>query len=469
MTDSLKTKVTRRALLQGTGAVAIALPALEVSSRHADAQESDPPERLVSVFFGQGLPPEMFEQPGGGGAPVFSGPLAPLAPFAEDLALVRNLRHVPATGDPHDVGPLSAFTGFGPNGATAGGPSIDQVALEALHPQGVPTRIPTLAAGGFHREGGFKRHVRCWKSDLSPAALPQESPTELFRQLFGQAEPTAPDPALEKRALYRRSVLDAVRGSYQHALGAASPYGRSSKQRIEEHLERVRELEVRVATLTPVTCKTPQPPGNLGAEKGQTDERRGGGSGGVSLVAPEWNAVIRTQIELFVLALRCDITRFGNMIFQSGGDRVRLSGEYRYKGELITDFNDDETSHEYFHAWRTPQAEALVRNHLHFMLGQVAYLLEQLKAQESAPGAGNLLDESLVMITTELGDSATHSYRGVFHALSGASNRLKTGVVLDAGGDYGPSLYNACLKGIGVNTKMGDPRVRDEELSAILV
>lgn len=465
-------RISRRQALRGAAGALIALPALE-HFRPRSAQSALPPgdPRVITFFFGQGLPREMFEQPAGDSSPQFEGSLAPLAPFADHLGLVQGVSHVRASGDPHDVGPLSSLTGRAPNGGQAGGPSLDQVILNELHPGGSPTRIPTLSAGAFHREGGLTRHVRSWNSSGSPAALPIERPDEVFRQLFGEANvPSETNEAAEKARRYRQSVLDAVRDEYQFVTSDASPYGLASKRRISEHLERVRELEQRVFAPSAVNCAMPEAPGELGATRAQDDERGGGGGGGVDIDVGEWQEVWRNLIDLYVLGLSCDITRFGNVIFQSGGDRVRLSGEFSHQGQLITEFDDQETSHEFYHDWRPGGNNRLVEDHVHFIMAQLAYFLERMSAPEFASPEGvSLLDDTLVVITTELSNPSTHSYRDVFHAFTGGGGRFRTGAVYQApNGTLGPDLYNGFLRGYQVSAEMGAAGDRQTPFTDIL-
>jgi hypothetical protein len=72
----------------------------------------------------------------------------------------------------------------------------------------------------------------------------------------------------------------------------------------------------------------------------------------------------------------------------------------------------------------------------------------------------------LITISTESGDGRHNDVKrelsGVFHAMSGANGRFKTGQILDLKSE-GLDVYNTILDGMGVAQKMG-PVDRDHKL-----
>src|SRR5262245_55092809 len=108
----------RRMILKGVGSVAGGLPLLPSRARAAEASE-----RLVTFFFGNGMPPAS-------SAPGWTSPvLAPLAPHTSRIALLRGIanRSAPGgAGHPHARGSSAFAIGYAnPSVETAGGQSLD--------------------------------------------------------------------------------------------------------------------------------------------------------------------------------------------------------------------------------------------------------------------------------------------------------------------------------------------------------
>ncbi|HJL39393.1 MAG TPA: DUF1552 domain-containing protein, partial [Polyangiaceae bacterium LLY-WYZ-15_(1-7)] len=380
------------------------------------------------------------------------GPLSPLRPHLSKIAVLRGIdMH---TGGGHPRGGGATFTGFEGREDTQRGPSIDVVAMRDLHREGPPTPLSTLlVTSGFRRDHQYRR-VHSWNEDGSPMGNPIERPSDLFERLFGGGVPDpVEDPAEARRRRYRRSVLDTVLDDYRHFASERSGLSADSRRRIADHLERIRELERRIfppeGEEPPMeTCAPGDAPGDpslpYGREATEISEQ---------LDAGTW---IRTQAllaDLYAMALRCDLVRFGNITFQASGDRVRLRGDYDYNGRTIT-FDDRDHHHEYWHRRRFPEVE----HHTHYIMRQFGYLLGALDDPASPDANGQtLLENMLFMIGAELGDGSAHHTRNTFHVISGANERLRTGGLIDVDSSS-VNVYNTCLQALGVGRVMGDER-----------
>jgi hypothetical protein len=150
----------------------------------------------------------------------------------------------------HYDGAAGAFTAEPPEGeARSGGPSIDQVIRQAHYPKGLPTRmVPTLVAGTFFRRSRVCRYVHSYGMDGTVAGTMQERPRHLFDRVFGTVA-SAGSERDDRTVRLRRSVLDSVVEDYRFYTGKNSPLGGASKARVAEHLERVREFELRAFAL----------------------------------------------------------------------------------------------------------------------------------------------------------------------------------------------------------------------------
>jgi len=487
--------LNRRTLLRGAGTVAIGLPFLdEMFTRSVWAAPADPPARAIDIFFGEGMPTHVQED----FLATLTGPLEPLKKHQAKLGFVRGCAY-PQTGGAHESGAMSAFVGASRwrSKNQAGGPSLDQVLLQELYPQGMPAGIiPTLAMGFY---GSYRineehwRRVKSWKSDGSPSELPKAYPSDLFKRIFG----TTPDLAvgenmdaakIEQAArLFRRrkSVLDSVTSQYKHITSDAGNLSLASRTRVSDHLQRLREYEQRAFSMPDPTkpadkpstaCRKPASMADPPLFNGQTPFN------GVDLNVNDISKHWRLLTDLFVMAYRCDMARVGSANFLNVGDRIDVRGRYEYEGRMIYEFNDsrdrggagegERVNHESFHSWDT-RGNKVAPHHLHFHMGEIAYMLSQLDdPQFKDANGGTLLDNAMVMITTELSEPGSHSVTNMFHAMGPAGGRLKTaGTVTNAGDGKRPAvdIYNTVLRAYGITKRTMGADIATGEIAAMRV
>ena len=456
-TKRYRKALSRRTMLRGAGTVAIALPFLdEMRTRSVYAADPPPPARAFNLFFGLGVPKELQ-------AEGLTGPLSPLADVADKLAILRgvNLYECDGSKNNHFDGAGGVFTGREPVSISqAGGPSLDQAVLAAKYPGGLDTLITTLMMGSFFRRKldndlSMTRFVHCWKQDGNAVDLPIETPAALFERIFGEAEGgSSPDDIKAKH--YERSVLDSVLDQYGHYTGAASPLGAASRSKVADHLDKLRELEKKLFPAD-FACDAPDPPGDLPLLHGQDVD---GGGGGPVLDVDEWVTTWQVMSELYAMAVRCDVTRFGMVMFQSAGERIHLDGPWSYNGDMIQ-FDDMAHpigvggSHEYWHSYKANQDNVEMRWHTHFIMRQLVHFIQLLDDPGYPDENGQtILDNALITIGTELGDGAPHNVESVFHAVSGANGRIKTGELFDL--DVSATeLYTTLLSALEIEQVLG--------------
>jgi hypothetical protein len=90
---------------------------------------------------------------------------------------------------------------------------------------------------------------------------------------------------------------------------------------------------------------------------------------------------------------------------------------------------------------------------------EVAHFLKQLDGPESKEANGKtILENSLITISTESGDGRHSNVKrelsGVFHAITGANGRFKTGQIMDVDAE-GLDVYNTMLDGMGASDRLG--------------
>ena len=451
-------------MLRGLGSVTVGLPFLEEMhlSNAAAAEEAAVPVRAFNIFFGLGIPAPL-QQEG------FAGVLEPLKPLRDKLLVMRGVDHVRADEkgiNAHYDGAAAAFTAAPPEGeANAGGASIDQMVRRQWYPGGLPPgMVPTLVGGTFFRRSRVCRYVHSFNPDGTVAATMQEKPRDLFERVFGTVA-KAGDAADDNAQRLRRSVLDAVVDEYKYFTSVHSPLGATSKARVSEHLERIREYEQRAFALKGKVPEAPElPAGSRLLHGGAADP----GGEGIDITLEELTAEWRLMAELYALAVTTDRTRFGSLTFLAAGERIRLKGDYAYEGRTVFAFDDagqrkrsgsGGCSHEWWHDFDEKKSNEQLRAHAHLKLREVAYFLSLLDTPDALdPNGKTILDNALITISTESGDGRHNDVKrelsGVFHAITGAGGSFKTGQLLDVQAE-GLDVYNTMLAMMGVTQRLG--------------
>ena len=457
-----RTPLNRRTLLKGLGGVAIGLPLLEeMLISNAGAAAKTVPVRAFNVFFGLGIPAPLQTE-------GFEGVLEPLQPLADKLLIMRNVDQIRCDEsgiNAHFDGASGSFTAEPPDGeAKAGGPSIDQVIKKAHYPRGLPDgMVPTLIGGTFFRRSRVSRYVHSYNMYGTVAATIQEKPRDLFDRVFGTL--TLPDSANGRTQRLRRSVLDAVVDQYRYYTGNNSPLGAASRARVADHLSRIRELEQRAYEMKERPADSPElPPRSELLHGGPADP----GGQGIDITLDDLSTEWRLMADLFALAIQTDRVRFGALTFLAAGERIRLTGDYVYQGKKIFTFDDAAQhkatgdkgcSHEWWHKFDEKRENTQLRAHAHMKMREVSYFLQALDGADSVEANGKtLLENSLITISTESGDGrhsdAKRELSGVFHAITGANGRFKTGQIMDVNAE-GLDVYNTMLQAMGASHRLG--------------
>jgi hypothetical protein len=454
--------ISRRTMLKGLGTVAVGLPFLEemlVSTATAAAKPTIP-VRAFNVFFGLGIPAPLQ-------AEGFDGVLEPLKEIGDKLLIMRNVDQVRADEkgiNAHFDGASASFTAEGPEGeAKSGGPSIDQVIRNHHYPNGLPAgMVPTLAGGTYFRRSRVSRYVHTYNMDGTVAATMQERPRDLFERVFGSID--LPEGMTARDLQLKRSVLDSVVNQYKHYTGARSPLGAQSKSRVADHLDRVREFEQRAYSHQTIADGPSMPPASQVKHGGEADP----GGEGLDMVLDDLVTEWRLMADLYALAIQTDKARFGALTFLAAGERLRMTGDYAYNGRHIYTFDDAREhnksgsagcSHEWWHKFSVEKENTQLRAHAHMKMREIAYFLKRLAGEDSIEGNGKtILENSLFTVSTESGDGRHSDVKrelsGIFHAVTGANGRFKTGQIMDVGAE-GIDVYNSMLDGMGVDHKLG--------------
>src|SRR5439155_2039643 len=355
--------ISRRTVLKGVG-TALALPLLEAMQPRAlavpgAAAAKAAPRRMAFLYVPNGIHMPDWTPASTGKGFELPHLLEPLKDVRDYFSVLSGLTLDKAR--PNGDGPgdharaMSAFlTGRQPR-KTAGadikiGISVDQLAAQKI---GERTRFPSLEVGceAGRPAGNCDSGYSCaysanvsWRSEATPQ--PKEiDPKLVFDRLFSSANAAEAAAARERRARYRKSILDLVAeeaGDLKRQLGA------SDQRKLEEYLTGVRELEVRLAKAGKAEFKNVTQPTGAVRPTG---------------IPRAYQEHIRLLSDLLVLAFQGDVTRIATFVFANDGS----NRPYRFVG---VPEGDHELSH---HGGDRGKHEKLKKVN-GFHRGELAYL-----------------------------------------------------------------------------------------------
>ncbi|MEM6734201.1 MAG: DUF1552 domain-containing protein, partial [Myxococcota bacterium] len=230
---------------------------------------------------------------------------------------------------------------------------------------------------------------------------------------------------------------------------------------VTQHLDSIRAIEQQLAPVDQIVNEQdPLPPDPLcenlptaptDPDLGDVDYDRytyGTGSGAPALSWTDAQAVYRLHADLWAAALRCDLVRFGNLMFESAGGHMNLSGTYSALGGS-TNFPGSSQHDTYFHDDDKPNA----RLYQHYAQTNLAYFLSLLADDTYLESNGNtVLDNTALVIGTEYGWN--HSRSNVFHAVVGRPDLFNSGWFTDRTLNCG-DVYTAVAAAFGIQRAIG--------------
>ncbi len=413
-----KKQLSRRAVLKGAGA-AVALPFLESmvgAQVPTKGSAADPKTRFTAIEMVHGAAgssptgrAKNYWSPAKVGSDFeFTTSLKSLEPFRDYITIVSDtdlhnaMSLSPAEeGADHTRSSAVFLTASHPR-MTEGsdilaGPSIDQIYARYA---GRNTPLPSIQlciedVGSLSGACGFGyscvyANTISWAGPTTP--LPMErNPRAVFEQLFGDgASPTE----RARRQAADRSVLDTVISEVK-LLNKDLP--RTDRSRLSEYLEDVREVERRIQKL---------------------EKFNAAGHGGLNIEAPigvpdTFEEHSQILFDLQVLAFTTDVTRVSS--FKLGRD---VSSRIYPASGVKSPF------HALSHHGESPaKLEEFARLNA-YHVSKAAYFIDRLK--NTPDGDGNLLDHTLVLYGSPMGDSHVHEHKHLPIFLAGkAGGALK--------------------------------------------
>lgn len=410
-----KKHISRRTVLRGIG-TSLALPFLEsmVPAMTLPVKGAvSPNSRFVAI--------EMVHGAAGSTAlgrannywsPAREGPdfditptLKSLGPFRDYITVVSNTQlHNAMSLAPDEDGPMADharssavfLTGAHPNRTAANdvqsGPSIDQIYAKAI---GNRTPIASLqlciedeglSGGCGYGYSCAYTHTISWASPTMPLPMVR-APRVVFDRLFHTHSANHADRG---SPIGDESFLDAlidVTARLKCRIGAAD------RTRVDDYLGSIRDVERRIQ---------------------QIEKRNASSTARASVDTPpsvpdSFDEHVELMFDLQLLAFAADLTRVSS--FKMGIDRSQRT--YPESG-IDTPFHT--LSH---HRQEAQKIETFAKLNA-YHLSKVSYFLERLR--NTPDGDGNLLDHSLILYGSPMGDSHVHEHRFLPLVLAGRAN-----------------------------------------------
>lgn len=405
-----KKHIARRSLLRGAG-VALGLPLLDamIPAATAFAQTAAAaPSRFFGGFVPHGAAPGYWVPEKTGALPAeLPFMWKPLEPFREHVNILSGLHATSSEPPPGETGAdhwvAAAFLCADKPRKTAGadvyaGQTIDQIIAQHI---GRESLLPSMeisvedpGSGSSNCGEGYScvyTNTIAWASPTTP--LPMElNPQVVFERMFGSG--SSPEQRMERRER-NKSILDSINdklGSMRREISVPD------RHRLDAFAENVREIERRIQLASSITVSAPEdlsiPPG----------------------IPQSFDEHIKLMFDLLTLSWQADISRVGTMLFARD-----LTGRVYPASDAPT-----LGFHGASHHGEDPASIELLSKINQYHVKMLAYFVDRLASTED--GDGSLLDHSLLLYGSNMGNPNQHHHYDVPHVLIGGNNgKLKGG------------------------------------------
>jgi hypothetical protein len=405
-----KKHISRRAFIKSATGATVALPFLDAMVPSLTSQSltaAKPQMRFGAIYFPQGsvslptAPAEMWHPTGTGSEFEFTRPTKPLEPFRDQVTLLSGLARRGTNGSHmlascmwlNSAGPISHDTSNFRTDTT-----IDQRIAAKI---GQDSVVPSLElgvddfagnAGGAGSCGGegyscIYWSTLSWRTPTTPLPL-ENNPRMVFERMFGTGG------SAERRLMQlqdHRSMLDTFSDHASRLKGVLGPRDRT---RLDQYLEDIREVERRIQN----SLKRAQEPGGRDY---QPDAPAG--------VPDSYDEHVKLQYDLAALALQTDFTRVFTLMYLHEGANMA----YPAVGILDGD-------HALSHHGNDPNKMQLRIGINTYQATLFARFLDKLRSTHD--GDGTLLDHTLLMYGSGMGNGNVHDHTNLPLVIAGGKS-----------------------------------------------
>ena len=370
-----------------------------VAARQLDAATANPTKRFLVFYVPNGLHPGAFPNDGvitgiPSGSTDFNLPpvLQPLAPYRSSMLFINSVANIAATiggnGDhARGTGALLTCTTAAANATPTCSISVDQIIANTIG-GAYPIASMQVGTDASNLSGECDLNYSCtytsvlaWKDTQTP--LPNlTSASAMFRRMFGGSGATSPQALGQRNSMLDYASQDIA--LLNRGLQA------SDQQKLDEYLTGLRALEKQINFST--SCS----------------------AGGAPVDSAIYGNHVQQMLDTLVLGLKCNITPVVTFMLGNGQSN-RTFSFLNYNGQplsnghhsLTHNGNDVDTYNQLalLEAWE---------------MQQFAYLIGKL--QSTPDTSGTLYDNTVLMLSSELGHGEDHNHTNLPVILAGGAN-----------------------------------------------
>ncbi len=414
-------KINRRLVLRGACGLMLGLPVLESFLPRRAAAQTQVRSPFVLIVVGDNGVVQAGVTLSGGGEPekfwpTQTGALSKdklladkstratgeLADYADQLLIVRGI-NLPynSTGCSHSAADAQILTAAkitaGSTNCKAMGISLDTALAKAKNP---PGRDPLVLHAGMFSPGGTGFDIPGYVSYITPQQprVYIDSPYKAYQQIIGavgngSSASTAESQAQALRAARSKSINDLLRPQIR-ALLARQELSQGDRERLDQHLTAIRDIEVKMSSTTLFTI----PDADIATMKAMDPK---------PYEQSTRDTAVKLFMDLMAFAVAADYTRVAVL---KVGDRID-DHVYTYNGQSAK-FHD--VSHR-----QVPNSLEFHHYLDRMMLNQYKYLLDKLSTYETS--TGRLLDQGVAVWTNQCATGA-HSFSNIPWIQAGTAN-----------------------------------------------
>jgi hypothetical protein len=383
---------SRRTFIRDLGIGAAALPLVLNLPSLGFADQERRKRRLVVIFTPNGVIPSTFFPDDNGELTRFKESLSPLEPFRQRTLVLNGIcDKIVGHGDAHLRGIGCLLTGIelfpgtiyerpDPPAGWASGLSIDQDITNFLQADpSTRTRFGSLEFGVMVPERADTWTRMCYAGPNKPLT-PISNPYQMFGKLYGRMK--------DQESL--KSVLDDLQGELHKV---RSTLNMEDRRLLDEHATFVREMEQELKTTPATDVGHAVPPLEPAVQERNDNIPR----------------ISKMQIELLAQSFAADFCRVATLQYTKsvGGAKMHWVGVSEGHHDLSHKPDNDD------------DAAAKLTKINKWFCEQLAYLAQRLAATPDPGTDGNLLDNTLIVWTNELGKGNSHSLDNIPFVLVG--------------------------------------------------
>ena len=409
----------RRSFLKAAG-ISVALPIFESARRtsaaetNSDGPVATPPKRMVCIGNEFGMYPGSFWPKDSGADYTLSPLLEPLADHRKNFTLFSHLDHDLKGGHFAIHAFLTGVKASEARGLPDGGISLDQRCAEFV---GSRTRFPSLTIGS---EDGLHGGCRMSWTRTGTRVPPITGPRDLFRQLFINGSEREKLIAADRIAL-QGSILDAVLGD---AKSLERRINQDDKRKLDEYLSSIRAVESKLK-LDKHWQKIDKPAPPIE----QPDDE------GLARDLPK-------LYDLIAIALQTDSTRVATL---------EVGGSF-----AASDLGIRKGYHGLSHHGKVQANIDLLVEIEKYQVEQFSRFLGKLQTIEQPSSDESLLDSTMVLFGSGMGNANSHTNNDLPIVLAGGGFRHGNHLVLPKDQNKRvplSNLYVSMLQQFGVETE----------------